>query len=237
MTWTNISVKPSAELSYIKNSEQILLGQASERDPSLESKQHCEFLVKNKQTTLLICIGDEWTWGEKLMPEYDSRQLDSNFPHEWHPTLILEDTWAAKLARFLNTDLWLHAVPYNTNEHMLAAVSRILKDPICQTYQQVKLVYSISQIPTNINVVQKLNEIVSYSNLNIEYGVWTKYDLPKDVLSFTAWAAKLHGTKIADVDTKQFTQELSELSEHHPNRIGHFLWAIYLAKKFKWKTL
>lgn len=185
MNWTTINPLAVAELSYIKQSTQIL-------------ERENEILVKTGSPTLLVCIVGDWSWGQGL--QSDVYDLDGKVftDPSMHPTLLIEHTWPGKLARFLSADLWvIHSFERDSDY-----IINVSKD-----YSNVKIVQEYDSSPKSFNNIETFN--------------WTTND-------YKLWASKLHG-----VEVTEYTNEKSELQ----GKIGHFIWAAYIAKKMNWKTL
>jgi hypothetical protein len=145
MSFLPIVVEPYAPLSYLNGAIRVLAGECPEHNSSFVSKESCELVVEKGSDTLLVCIGESWTWGESLIngkwPDGSFRHMSSGLPGHGWPTMRIEDTWPGKMARMMGSDLHVHSVPGNSNRYHVEALERIIKE--CPRGKYKKICYVI----------------------------------------------------------------------------------------------
>lgn len=97
------------------------------------------FLTKN-QNTLLIVIGESWTYGESLPGVHSPKRLDNL-------QVRVNHTFWGHMARILNADILISAYPGNSNQNMLSnliILISMLKDSLFKKYKNVYLVYQMT---------------------------------------------------------------------------------------------
>jgi hypothetical protein len=155
ITMISLTLEPYAEYSYIKHAKKILSGDPVERPSSLMNKESCELLVETGSDTLLICVGESWTWGESIgnghYPDGRQRHLASGLPGHADPVMRIEDIWPGKMARMMHCDLHTHAVPGNSNSFHFKALKRILSEIPRGKYRQVKYVICLTDPARDFN--------------------------------------------------------------------------------------
>ncbi len=155
MNFTPLEIKPYAPLSYLNKAKSLKSGNPTERSSSLMGKENVELYVEIGSDTLLLCIGESWTWGESLLmgnyPDGTPRHLASGLPGASDPTIRVEDTWPGKMARMMQADLYVHSVPGNSNVCHTAALERILKEIPRGKYKQIKYVICLTDPARDFN--------------------------------------------------------------------------------------
>ena len=236
MTWTPISLIPEAELSYIRRSTEIL-------EDVDETYPFSRLWIKTNSNTLLICIGEEWAYSHGLPPErFDLWKADDS---DKIGTIKLENYWPGKMARYLQTDLMACCVPGSTNQSRLDYLRQLLLGTDLSEYSSIRIVFVIDTDSSEQDVLKVLDAFPK-GVVNLEIAVCKKfgtfdnrnYDLKFVPLSFIDWAGRIHGTSVDDIN--KFMREQNELSQAGTgiiNKIGHFLWAVYISKVAGWKTL
>ena len=148
-------LKPWAKFSYLNQAKTVYSGLAEERCVSLAVKESCEFLVDTGSDTLLVCVGESWTWGEGTRSGRQEsggvRHIASGLAGLSDPVIRLEDTWSGKLARMSQADLHTHAVPGNSNARIVEAFNRILKETPRGKYKSVKFVICLTDPARDFN--------------------------------------------------------------------------------------
>lgn len=236
MIWTPTSLIPIAELSYIRKSSEIL-------EDVDETYPLSKLWIRTGSDTLLICMGEEWTYSQGLPPtQYDPWRSDDV---EKIGTVKVENYWPGKMARFLHNDLIAYSVPGSTNQSRLDYLRQLLLETDLSEYSNIRVVFIVDTEVDEQNTLKFLDAFTK-GGLNLEIAVCKKfgsfenfnYNLKFVPLSFVDWAGRIHGVSVTDVN--RFMKTQNELSQSYTgiiNQIGHFLWAVYLSKKAGWKTL
>ena len=92
--------------------------------------KYTEFYIKRRKNTLLLNIGESWTYGETL-PGIATAIQNYSFYSQ------LEHSFGPKLAVTLNSDLYQYAVPGNCNFYMFKELKRILEYVAGQGYRKI----------------------------------------------------------------------------------------------------
>lgn len=105
-----------------------------------------EFHVIRESDTLLIVIGESWTYGEALAGIGTGAGI-------FNLQAQLEGCMGPRMAEVMGCDLYQFAIPGNCNLYMLTELDRILRHVATLGYKQVKVVFQMTEnsreIPIN----------------------------------------------------------------------------------------
>jgi hypothetical protein len=94
--------------------------------------ENTEIYVNKGKPTLLITIGESWTYGE-------GTEVINHRYHKWRVRDRIEVTYSGKMARLLDSDLWTFGLPGNSNSGIFTALSRILDNIPKGRYESIKV--------------------------------------------------------------------------------------------------
>jgi len=117
--------------------------------------EYTEFHIKRNKDTLLIVVGESWTYGESLSNIATGVQ-HYNFDSQ------LENCFGPKLAITLNSDLYQYAVPGNCNLYISMELERILEHVSSMNYKKIYVCIQMTECGRdNTPVVIYPNTILS----------------------------------------------------------------------------
>lgn len=127
---------------YLDNVDHVFVNDDNERhyhcDGSWTAK-NTEIIVNKNKKTLLVTVGDSWTYGEGI-------EGINHRAHQWDIQVKINETYNGKLARLLDSDLWTFGCPGNTNSAIIAGLGRILKSIDRNKYDSVKVVVLLTSV-------------------------------------------------------------------------------------------
>lgn len=127
------------ENSFLNNMQKFLMTDDNMKPMHIEfPAQNTEFHVIRGSDTLLIVIGESWTYGEAL-PGIGSGSGKYNLKSQ------LEFCMGPRMAEVTGWDLYQFAVPGNCNLYMHVELDRILKHVATLGYKQVKVVLQMTE--------------------------------------------------------------------------------------------
>jgi hypothetical protein len=94
--------------------------------------KNSEIWVEKGKPTLLITLGESWTYGE-------GTEVINHRYHKWDIRDRIEVTYSGKLARMIDSDLWTFGCPGNSNSGIFAGLFRILANAPRGQYSSVKV--------------------------------------------------------------------------------------------------
>lgn len=100
------------------------------------------------QDTLLVTIGDSWTWGDSLS---DDLRDGVNFAHPylvarcWDQAVRRKLCYGAHLSKYLGADWINYGFPGYSNIYILERFARALRDPEVQKYSEVYFVLCLTE--------------------------------------------------------------------------------------------
>lgn len=100
--------------------------------------ENSEIYVDKGKKTLLITVGESWTYGEGTK-EINHRQ------HRWALRDRIEITYGGKLARLLDSDYWTFARPGNSNSGIFTGLFRILDNIPVGKYESIKVLVQMTE--------------------------------------------------------------------------------------------
>lgn len=185
----------NGENTILKNAVKILINDDNMKPLHIAiPAQYTEFHIVRNSDTLLIVIGESWTYGESL-PGIGSGGGLFNFHSQIH------GCFAPRMAEILGCDLYQFAIPGNCNLWMSIGLKRILKHVSTLGYKKVLLAYQMTEnareMPlkfdehTISHPIHNWFEISSKEKTNLSdwltmYDEIFLEDLDKTVKSFTA---------------------------------------------------
>lgn len=105
--------------------------------PNWISAKNTELFVKRRKSTLLICIGESWTYGDNFAPHVQSgKGIDD-------PFYRLNNNFAGYCAKMLDADLLLSAVPGNCNQNMMHDLDRLLEEYNTK-YETIRVIFQLT---------------------------------------------------------------------------------------------
>lgn len=158
------------------NDSEILVNDINLKPKWVETPaRFSEFHVKRKKDSLLIVIGESWTYGESLtnvataIKKYDlSSQLLNCF--------------GSRMATAMNTDYYQYAVPGNCNFYMFEELKRILNHVSDMNYKKIYICMQMTEpgrekAISNELAGHPLNELYDIDRKKINFKQWLeKYD-------------------------------------------------------------
>lgn len=100
--------------------------------------KYTEFYIRRRKNTLVLNIGESWTYGETL-PGIATAIQNYSFYGQ------LEHSFGPKLAVTLDADLYQYAVPGNCNFYMFKELKRILEYVSMQGYNKIYLCMQMTE--------------------------------------------------------------------------------------------
>lgn len=94
--------------------------------------ENTEIYVDKGKPTLLITLGESWTYGE-------GTNVINHRHHKWDVRDRVEVTYSGKMARILDSDLWTFGLPGNSNSGIFTALFRILDNIPKGRYESIKV--------------------------------------------------------------------------------------------------
>jgi hypothetical protein len=161
--------------------------------------QYTEFHVKRNKDTLLVVVGESWTYGESL-PKIASALQRYDIISQ------LEHCFGPKLAVTLNADLYQYAVPGNCNLYMSMGLERILDHVSTMGYKKIYVCMQITECGRDNSVVHKYPNSILSSILKVE----------GENCTFDEW--------LADYDEAFFNHYDSLLKKYKKCNIEGILW-------------
>lgn len=101
--------------------------------------QNTEVLIKKSSETLLICVGESWTYGDSLLPYVKASENLDNLPYR------IGHNFSGRLANYLKSDLLLTAVPGWSSFEIFNALEKILENKeLLKKYKKINIVTQLS---------------------------------------------------------------------------------------------
>jgi hypothetical protein len=127
------------ENSFLNNAKKILMTDDNMKPMHIEKRaENTEFHVIRGSDTLLIVVGESWTYGEAL-PGIGSGSGNFNFASQ------LEYCMGPRMAEVTGWDLYQFAIPGNCNLYMHIELDRILNHVSTLGYKEVKVVLQMTE--------------------------------------------------------------------------------------------
>lgn len=183
------------ENEILKNAVKVLINDNNMKPLHIAvPAQYTEFHIVRNSDTLLIAIGESWTYGESLSGIGSGAGL-FNFHSQIH------GCFAPRMAEILGCDLYQFAIPGNCNLWMSIELKRILKYVATLGYKKVLLAYQMTEnareMPLKFHELTLNHPIHNWFNTGTEKPIhileWLKmYDeiflneLDESVKNFTA---------------------------------------------------
>lgn len=108
----------------------------SSTKPDWISAINTEVFVKNKKNSLLIVVGESWSYGENFQGVQSGLGNDSL-------TYRINNSFAGHCAKALDSDLLLSAVPGNCNQNMIHDLDRLLEE-YAILYEEIKVIFQLT---------------------------------------------------------------------------------------------
>lgn len=159
------------------------------------SVENSEFHIFRKQKSILVVVGESWTYGESLpdVATGDKKySLDSQLRHCFGP----------KLALSLGTDYYQYAVPGNCNFYMISSIEKIIQHlKITFSYEKIHLCIQLTEPSREYAIIEKLENTFAQKIYNMSkiksFDDWlVRYDeifldklstIAKDNVEITVW--------------------------------------------------
>ncbi len=176
MKWYNYSVEnfnECSDIDIVKNVTELLINDENLKPDWVEAPAPwTEFHIKKNSESLLIVIGESWTYGESL-PKIATAIRQYDFHSQ------LKHCFGPKIAVMLNSDYYQYAVPGNCNFYMFQELDRILSYIKKFNYKKIYLCMQMTEPAREKSVFKKLNShpLRSLYLSNISFIEWlVKYD-------------------------------------------------------------
>jgi hypothetical protein len=137
MKWQTVTLPPvmhPSGLEYLDGVETINVNDDNEWYCYNDgwTAKNTEIYVDKGKPTLLITLGESWTYGE-------GTRIISHRHHKWQIRDRIEVTYSGKMARLLDSDLWTFGLPGNSNSGIFTALFRILDNIPKGRYESIKV--------------------------------------------------------------------------------------------------
>lgn len=99
--------------------------------------ENTEIYVQKEKPTLLITLGESWTYGEGTA-KVNHRE------NKWDISDKIELTYSGKVARLLDSDLWTFSCPGNSISGIVASLVRILDSVEKNKYESIKVLCQLT---------------------------------------------------------------------------------------------
>jgi len=130
-----------------------------------------EFHVKNNKNSLLLNIGESWTYGESL-PDVATDLQQYSIESQ------LKYTFGSLIAQHLNVDFYQYAVPGNCNAYMYMELERIL--------QYLESNFRYNKIYVLCQLTEPSREHAALHNIPSNHGIHSLYHRQKKI-KFQDW--------------------------------------------------
>ena len=118
--WKEVLAGKQPHSYSITNNNSVFTRQCATQ-PTWISAVNTEVLVKRKKSHLLISVGESWTYGDNFQGVQSGEGKDSLFYR-------LDHCFSGIMAKALDSDLLLSAVPGNCNQHHMHDLDRLLEE-------------------------------------------------------------------------------------------------------------
>ncbi len=118
---------------YLDGVEHVLVNDDNERycyNDGTWTVENSEIYVDKGKDTLLITLGESWTYGE-------GTEIINHRYHKWNVRDRINVTYSGHMARLLDSDLWTFGCPGNSNTGILAGLFRILNNISVGRYKSI----------------------------------------------------------------------------------------------------
>lgn len=123
-----------------------------------------EFHIKRKKDTLLLVIGESWTYGESLPGIASAIGKFDIFAQ-------LQHGFGSKMAMTLDSDLYQYAVPGNCNLYMFHGLERILENVSSMGYRKIYVCQQLTEQGRD-NQIRQLYPDHPINELYDKTGLW-----------------------------------------------------------------
>ena len=144
MKWKTVTLPPIGwtyhGAEYLTGVEQVLVNDDNEQwchNDGSWTAENTEIYVDKGKPTLLITLGESWTYGE-------GTEVINHRHHKWEIRDRIEVTYSGKMARLLDSDLWTFGCPGNSNSGIYAGLFRILDNIPVGRYQSIKVIVQMT---------------------------------------------------------------------------------------------
>jgi hypothetical protein len=118
---------------YLDGVDEVLVNDNNERychNDGTWTVENSEIYVDKGKSTLLITLGESWTYGE------GTEVVNHRF-HQWDIRDRIGVTYSGHMARILDSDLWTFGCPGNSNTGILTGLFRILNNIPAGRYESI----------------------------------------------------------------------------------------------------
>jgi hypothetical protein len=125
---------------YLEGVDSVLVNDINERycyNDGTWTVENSEIYVQKGKPTLLITLGESWTYGE-------GTEVINHRYHKWDIHDRIEVTYSGKMARLLDSDLWTFGCPGNSNTGIFAGLFRILDNIEPNKYESIKVLVQMT---------------------------------------------------------------------------------------------
>ena len=133
--WKELLAGKQPNSFTITNNCQVFPRQC-ESQPAWISAINTEVLVKRNKSHLLISVGESWTYGDNFQGVQSGQGRDD-------PFYRLDHCFSGIMAKALNSDLLLFAVPGNCNQHHMHDLDRLLEE-YHTAYEKITVVMQLT---------------------------------------------------------------------------------------------
>ena len=133
--WKELLAGKQPNSFSITNNCQVFTRQC-ESQPAWISAINTEVLVKRNKSHLLISVGESWTYGDNFQGVQSGQGRDD-------PFYRLDHCFSGIMAKALNSDLLLSAVPGNCNQHHMHDLDRLLEE-YHTAYEKITVVMQLT---------------------------------------------------------------------------------------------
>lgn len=158
---------------YRYNNSNILLNDKNLKPCWVEIPvKYSEFFVKNDKDTLVITVGESWSYGESL-PGVATGLQQYNLESQ------IEHCYGSQIAKILDADYYQYAVPGNCNLYVFQELDRILNYVSSMNYGKIYVIVQMTEPSREKAIIADIKS----------HPVFELYDSKEQIL-FSKWLAE-----------------------------------------------
>lgn len=181
VSYSSIEIPVLYRNTFLNNAKELLITDDNTKPVHINiPAKNTEFFARKNSDTLVIVVGESWTYGEAL-PGIGTGAGLFNIVSQF------EYCMGPRISEVTGYDLYQFAIPGNNNMYMQFELRRILKEVEKYNYKNIKIVMQMTESSRELPIM--------YFPFALEHPLRKWYDYPEtksiDIIEWLAWYEKI----------------------------------------------